>query len=163
MITKIEDCIKEADKLRKEGKKIVTTNGCFDILHVGHAKYLAEARKMGDVLFVGINSDKSSYFKEKPGRPIVPERERLEMLNHLNSVDFVFSFDTETPNDWIEKIKPDLHVKCTDETYGIEQCVEKESVEKSGKVVLIPKVEGKSTTAIVEQVLKTYGGVKNGQ
>ena len=80
MIVTIEQAEKIAVQLKKEGKKIVTTNGCFDILHVGHVHYLTEARRLGDVLIVGMNGDKNPYFQSKPGRPIVPESERLEIL-----------------------------------------------------------------------------------
>ncbi len=160
MIVTLEKAVKISQKLKKEGKKIVTTNGCFDILHVGHARYLGEARKLGDVLIVGVNSDESPYFSTKPGRPIVPEAERLEMLDALKSVDYVFPFSDETPNRWVEMIRPDFHVKASGKDYTIKDCVEKGSVEKfGGKVVLIPKTEGKSTTNIVNQVLKTYGEV----
>lgn len=159
MIVTLEQAVKIAARLRHEGRKIVTTNGCFDILHIGHARYLAEAKKLGDVLIVGVNSDRSPYFKGKPGRPIVPEQERLEMLDSLKPVDYVFPFDDEVPNSWVGVIRPDIHVKASGGDYTIEDCVEKEAVEKAGgKVVLVPKTEGKSTTKIVEQVLKVYGG-----
>jgi D-glycero-beta-D-manno-heptose 1-phosphate adenylyltransferase len=157
MIVAQNEIIKIAENLKIQGKKIVTTNGAFDILHIGHARYLEEAKKMGDVLIVGVNSDKSPHFKSKPGRPIVPGKERAEMLNFLKPVDYVFQFDSKTPNNWVEKIKPDFHVKSCDKTYGIEQCVERFAVQKSGgKVVLLQKIKGKSTTNIVEKVIKTY-------
>ncbi|MBI4170710.1 MAG: adenylyltransferase/cytidyltransferase family protein [Candidatus Aenigmarchaeota archaeon] len=153
----MKDAIKIAQQAKKQGKKIVTTNGCFDILHIGHARYLAEAKRLGDVLIVGVNGDRSPYFKAKPGRPIVPEKERAEMLDSLKSVDYVFIFNDETPNKWIGKIMPNFHVKACDKNYGIEQCVERFAVQKAGgKVVLIRKIEGKSTTKIVEQVLNAY-------
>lgn len=159
MIISTEEAVKIAQQMHKAGKKIVTTNGCFDILHIGHVRYLAEAKKLGDVLIVGVNGDKSPYFRNKPGRPIVPERERLEMLDALKPVDYVFPFDDETSNEWVREIGPDFHVKCTDAGYGIEQCVERFAVQESGgKVVLLPKVEGRSTTNIVKQVLKAYKG-----
>ena len=139
MIITQDQAIEIAKELKRQGKKIVTTNGAFDILHIGHARYLAEARKMGDVLIVGTNSDKSPHFRSKPGRPIVPGKERTEMLDFLKPVDFVFEFDDEMPNDWIMKIRPDTHVKACDSTYGIEQCVERFAVQEAGgKVVLVP-------------------------
>jgi D-glycero-beta-D-manno-heptose 1-phosphate adenylyltransferase len=157
MIVTLESAIKLAQKARKNGKKIVTTNGCFDILHVGHARYLTEAKSLGNMLLVGINGDKSPYFKTKPGRPIVPEKERAEMLDSLKPVDYVFIFNDETPMKWIKKIRPHFHVKATDAKYGIEQCIERFAVaEAGGKVVLMPKTEGKSTTNIIENVLLTY-------
>jgi rfaE bifunctional protein nucleotidyltransferase chain/domain len=161
MIVTLEEAVKISRKLKKEGKKIVTTNGCFDILHIGHVRYLADAKKLGNVLIVGVNGDKSPYFKTKLGRPIIPEKERAEMLDFLKPVDYVFLFDDETPNKWVEKIMPDFHVKACDKAYGIEQCVERFSVEKSGgKVVLIPKVREKSTTGIIEKIIDTYSKVR---
>ncbi len=161
MIVTLKGAVKITQNLKKQGKKIVTTNGCFDILHIGHIRYLAEARKLGDVLIVGVNGDKSPYFKSKPGRPIVPESERLEMLDSLKCVDYVFPFDEGIPNSWILKLRPDFHVKASDENYGIGQCVERFAVKQAGgKVVLLLKTGGKSTTSIVEQVLKTYRGVR---
>lgn len=157
MIVTIGQAVKIAGKYRKQGKKIVTTNGCFDILHIGHLSYLKKARNMGDVLIVGINGDKSPYFKSKTGRPIVPEKERAEMLDALKSVDYVFIFNDGTPNRWVKKIKPDFHVKACDSGYGIEQCVERFAVQEGGgKVVLVPKTSGKSTTKIIDRVLATY-------
>jgi rfaE bifunctional protein nucleotidyltransferase chain/domain len=162
MIVTQSNAIKIAQKLKKQGKVIVTTNGAFDILHIGHARYLKEARKMGDVLIVGVNSDKSPHFKSKPGRPIVPGNERVEMLDFLKPVDYVFQFDGETPNKWVEKIRPDIHVKACDSIYGIEQCVERFAVQKAGgKVVLIPKTKGKSTTNVVNKVLEVYANDRN--
>ncbi len=161
MIVTIEKAVEIAKNLKSRKKKIVTTNGCFDILHAGHARYLAEAKKLGDILIVGVNGDKSPYFKTKAGRPIVPEKERSELVDALKPVDFVFLFDDETPNKWVEKIRPDFHVKACDKSYGIEQCVERFSVEKGGgKVVLIEKTQGKSTTNIINKVLKTYSGAR---
>ncbi len=162
MIVSLKEAIKIADKCRKQCKKIVTTNGCFDILHIGHVRYLAEAKKLGDVLMVGMNSDVSARKLKGEKRPIIPERERAEMLNAIKSVDCVFLFDDETPNKWVEKIKPDVHVKASGRDYSIKDCVEKGAVEKAGgKVVLIPKTEGKSTTNIVEKVLEVYANGKS--
>ena len=157
MIVSLEQAVEISSKLRKEGRKIVTTNGAFDILHIGHERYLKEAKKLGDVLMVGVNSDRSPHFKSKSGRPVVPGDERAEMLDSLKPVDYVFLFDDETPNRWVELIKPDFHIKASDASYGIEQCVERFAVEKAGgKVVLIPKTHGKSTTNIIEKVLEAY-------
>lgn len=153
MIIDIETAAKEAEILRKKEMKIVTTNGVFDILHIGHVRYLAAAKKLGDVLFVGINSDASTKMNKGVGRPIIPEQERSEMLDALKPVDYVFIFEDKTPNRWIELIKPDIHVKGTGQDYKIEDCVEKGSVEKhNGKVVLISKTDAKSTTNIIEKI-----------
>jgi rfaE bifunctional protein nucleotidyltransferase chain/domain len=158
-ILTLNEAVKIANNLKNRGKKIVTTNGCFDILHVGHVRYLQKAKKLGDVLIVGVNSDKSTKMNKGKNRPIVPENERIEMLAALECVDYVFMFDKKIPNKWVEKIRPDFHVKACDNSYGIEQCVERFAVEKSGgKVVLVPKTEGKSTTNIIETILKKCGG-----
>lgn len=157
MIVTVRRAVEIAGKCRKQGKKIVTTNGVFDILHIGHLRYIKKARSLGDILIVGINGDRSPYFRTKPGRPIVPEGERAEMLDSLKPVDCVFIFNDETPNMWVKKIRPDVHVKACDSGYGIEQCVERFAVQEAGgKVVLIPKVKGKSTTGIVEKVMDVY-------
>jgi rfaE bifunctional protein nucleotidyltransferase chain/domain len=152
-IKSLPEIVKIVSDLRKADKKIVTTNGCFDIIHVGHVRYLNEAKKLGDILIVGVNSDKSTKMNKGNDRPIIPEDERMEMLAALESVDYVFKFDDKIPNAWIEKIKPDIHVKSGDKSYGIEQCIERFSVEKcGGKVVLLPKVGSKSTTNIIEKI-----------
>lgn len=157
MIMPVDAAITRARELKQQGRKIVTTNGCFDILHIGHVRYLAEAKNLGDVLFVGVNGDASPYFKTKPGRPIIAEQERAEMLDALKPVDYVFVFNDETPDIWIRAMKPDIHVKASDIAYGIEQCIERSSVEAGGgRVVLIPKTEGKSTTNIVTQITRIY-------
>jgi glycerol-3-phosphate cytidylyltransferase len=162
MLITIEQASKIAADFKKKKKKIVTTNGCFDIVHIGHVRYLTQAKKLGDVLIVGVNGNKSSYFKTKPGRPIINEKERAELVASLKPVDYVFIFDDETPNAWIEKIKPDFHIKAADKTYGIRQCVERFAVRKNGgKVVLLPKEAGKSTTYIIEKIVKVYGVNKN--
>jgi len=158
MILDIENASRIAKEEKAKGKIIVTTNGCFDILHVGHVRCIHEAKNLGDILIVGVNSDRSKGVTSKPGRPIVPGIERAELVDSLKPVDYVFLFDDETPISWIRKIKPDVHVKAADSSYGIEQCVERFAVqENSGKVVLLPKTSGKSTTNIISKVLETYG------
>ena len=134
-----------------EKQKIVFTNGCFDILHVGHVRYLQEAARLGDVLIIGLNSDASVKRLKGPERPINNEVERAEMLGALGFVDYVAIFDEDTPLDLIKTIKPDVLVKGGD--YAPDEVVGKKEVEeRGGKLVLIPFVEGKSTTNIIEKI-----------
>ena len=144
------------DHLRREGKKIVFTNGCFDILHVGHTGYLKEAKKMGDILVLALNSDESVRSLKGERRPLVPESERADVVASLESVDFVTIFDELTPLSLIEYLKPDVLVKGGD--WAEDQVVGRESVKKwSGKVVIIPEIKGSSTTNIVEKIINVYG------
>lgn len=141
------------DTFRKDhtGKKIVFTNGCFDILHIGHIRYLQEAAKLGDILVVGLNSDASVKRLKGPERPINNENDRAEMLGALGFVDYVCIFEEDTPLELIKAIKPDVLVKGGD--YKPDEVVGKKEVEaEGGKLVLIPFVEGKSTTGIIERI-----------
>ena len=132
-------------------KQVVFTNGCFDILHVGHKRYLEEARKLGDILIVGVNSDESVRRLKGPERPINSENDRVEMLTALDCVDYVIVFEDDTPYDLINRIKPDVLVKGGD--YKPDEVVGKDIVESNGgEVVIIPLVEGKSTTAVIEKI-----------
>jgi rfaE bifunctional protein nucleotidyltransferase chain/domain len=143
-------------RLRESGKKLVFTNGCFDILHVGHVRYLNYARSLGDVLIVGINSDHSVREIKGASRPIVPEQERAEILAALACVDFVFIFDDPTPQQSIDAIVPDVLVKGAD--WDIAAIVGRETVENAGGTVInIPLVEGASTTDIIKKVLERFG------
>jgi len=154
-ITNLQKLIPIVNKLKSQNKKIITTNGVFDILHAGHVKYLEEARKLGDALIVGVNTDKSVKQLKGPKRPINDEKSRLTVLAALESVDYVFLFNEKDPRKWIEKIKPDIHVKAGD--YKLSQIIEKESVERNnGKVVLMPVVKGYSTTRLVQRILSLY-------
>jgi len=105
-----------AERLRAAGRRIVLANGCFDLLHVGHVRYLEEARRLGDVLFVGVNSDAAVARLKGPGRPLLPATERMEILAALRSVDHVVVFDDETADGLLRAIKPDVHAKGTDYT-----------------------------------------------
>jgi rfaE bifunctional protein nucleotidyltransferase chain/domain len=136
---------------RARGEKIVFTNGCFDILHVGHARYLAEARALGDLLVVGLNSDVSVRELKGPARPIVPEDERAEMLAHLAVVDYVCLFDESRPDALIEVVRPHVHAKGGD--YRPEDLPEAAVVRKhGGEVVVLSLVHGKSSTNIIEKI-----------
>lgn len=146
---------KTVKSFRKDhaNSKIVFTNGCFDILHIGHIRYLQEAASLGDLLIVGLNSDASVKRLKGPLRPINSQAERAEMLGALGFVDYVVIFDEDTPLELIKTIQPDILVKGQD--YAPEQVVGKKEVEeRGGKLVLVPFVEGKSTTGIIERMKK---------
>ncbi len=133
-------------QLKKEGKKIVFTNGCFDIIHVGHVRYLSEAKQLGDILVIGLNSD-SSVSRIKPGRPINSEGERAEVLAALYMVDYVALFDEDTPYELVKEIQPDILVKGAD--WDIKNIVGADIVKE---VRTIPFVEGVSTTGIIKKI-----------
>ena len=138
-------------KAKTAGRRVVTTNGSFDILHTGHVSNLAFARGQGDLLIVGINSDGSVRRNKGPGRPLTPARERAEIVAALRSVDAVFMYDELTPIAWIKLLKPHIHVKGADRT--MDQIVEKEAVESAGgKVVRAPYLKNKSTTGIIAKI-----------
>ena len=140
------------EKLREKGKAIVTTNGVFDILHVGHLRTFIEARKQGDILIVGINSDASTKRLKGPSRPINNENDRVEMLAALDIIDYIVIFEEDTPIRLLETIKPDVHVKYED--YG-EDMIEAETVKKNGgRIHLTEKVKGYSTTDIIKSIRK---------
>jgi rfaE bifunctional protein nucleotidyltransferase chain/domain len=144
------------DRHRKEGKKIVFTNGCFDILHVGHTRYLIEAKKQGDVLVLGLNSDESVRSLKGKERPLIPENERADVLAALESVDYITIFHELTPLELIEYLKPDIILKGGD--WEEDQVVGRESVGKwGGRVIIIPEIKGSSTTNIIEKIKKVYG------
>lgn len=134
---------------RDAGEKIVFTNGCFDILHIGHARYLAEARQLGDRLVVGLNSDASTRRLKGQERPIVPEDERAEMLAWLRAVDAVCIFEEDTPDELIRIVRPHIHTKGGD--YRPEELPEAAVVREIGGVVcVLGLVEDRSTTRLVE-------------
>ena len=154
-ITPRNELKSHVDRLRREGKKVVFTNGCFDILHAGHTRYLREARKLGDVLILALNSDSSVRSIKGPMRPIVPEAERAEVVAALDSVDYVTVFDELTPLELIEFLRPDVIVKGGD--WAEKDIVGAESVRKwGGRVAIMPEIEGASTTNIIDKVLQVY-------
>lgn len=147
---------KELDKFLADnkGKKIVFTNGCFDILHRGHVTYLAEAKKLGDLLVMGVNSDASVKRLKGPERPINNEEDRKYVLSQLKSVDFVEIFEEDTPLNLINKISPDVLVKGGD--WKIDQIVGgKEVIAKGGEVFSLNFVNGYSTTSIIQKIQDT--------
>ncbi len=145
---KLEDLLKV---LRSQKKMIVATNGCFDILHAGHVRYLKKSKAFGDVLIVGLNSDKSVRSIKGPTRPINNENDRAEVLCALESVDYVVLFDEDSPKDLLEIIKPNIYTKGAD--YTLKTLPEADVVLKNnGWVEFIELVEGKSTTKIIDKI-----------
>lgn len=146
----------ECEKFRKAGKKIVFTNGSFDILHAGHVEYLQFARSQGDLLIVGLNSDDSVRRYKGPKRPINAQDDRAKVLAGLESVDFVVVFDEDEPAPLIAELQPDVLVKGADWGHYISG---RDIVEKrGGQVVLAQMVPERSTTRVIERVLDAYGG-----
>jgi len=144
----------ETDDRRRNGETIVFTNGCFDLLHMGHVRYLQQARKMGSCLIVAINSDNSVRRLKGPSRPVIGQDERAEMLGALECVDYVTIFEEDTPEALLEMLRPDILVKGGTTTV----VVGREIVEGyGGKVLTLPPVEGLSTTRIINRILETYG------
>jgi len=143
------------EELKGQNKKIVTTNGVFDFLHIGHIRYLQEAKKLGDTLIVAVNSDSSTKQIKGPKRPLNNENDRAEALAAVECIDYVTIFNEENPIKFLEEIKPNIHVKGGD--YDMSQIIEKEVIEKNnGKVILIPKVKGYSTTDFIKRIIKLY-------
>ena len=139
---------------KQDGKKVVFTNGCFDILHVGHLRYLFDAKSLGDILIVGLNSDASVKRLKGDTRPIVSEDERREMLLGLKPVDYVVIFEEDTPLQLIEMVSPDFLVKGGD--WPVEQIVGNEFVASyGGKTMSLPFIEGKSSTNIITKIAAT--------
>jgi len=144
------------DGLRNKHTRIVFTNGVFDILHAGHVGYIAEARKLGDALVLGLNSDSSVRSIKGPKRPLVTEQDRARVLAALRVVDAVVIFDEETPLELVRFVLPDIMVKGGD--YTRETIVGADVVESNGgSVITIPLLEGRSTTGVVERILERYG------
>jgi rfaE bifunctional protein nucleotidyltransferase chain/domain len=154
MVLTTKEAVAMVARERSSGHRIVFTNGVFDLLHPGHVRYLRDARAMGDLLIVGVNSDRSARALGKaPDRPINPEHERAEVLAALASVDAVVVFDEETPHAIITALQPDILVKGAD--WGADAIVGRDVVEaRGGKVVRIELAKGYSTTAIVERIRK---------
>jgi len=145
------ELVEERRRLKEQARVVVFTNGCFDLLHPGHVRYLAEARELGDVLIVGLNSDRAVRVLKGAGRPILSEFERAEVLAALEAVDYVTIFDEETPRELIASILPDVLVKGGD--WPVDRIVGREEVEASGGTVLsLPYMEGSSTSEIIERI-----------
>lgn len=154
-IKTIEELKKIIKNLKSQNKKIVTTNGVFDILHLGHIKYLQEAKKLGDILAIALNSDSSVKQIKGPQRPINGQEARAEVLASLEFVDYIVIFNETDPVKILSEIKPNIHVKGGD--YNINQIIEKNIVEKNnGKIILIPEIKGCSTTDLINKVIRIY-------
>jgi len=156
MIEKIltpEQMLRERQRLRDVGRRLVFTNGVFDLLHVGHVRYLAQARALGDALLVAINSDRTVRELKGPDRPIFNQAERAEILAALRFVDYVTVFDNISPRSLIAELLPDVLVKGGD--YQLDQIHGREEVEAAGgNVISLPFVEGASTTDIIKKMIR---------
>jgi D-beta-D-heptose 7-phosphate kinase/D-beta-D-heptose 1-phosphate adenosyltransferase len=149
-----EEAREVRERLRAEGRRLVFTNGCFDILHVGHVRYLQAARALGDALLVAINSDAAVRELKGESRPVLNEAERAEMLAALGAVSYVTIFDALSPRTLIKQLLPDVLVKGGD--YNLDEIHGREEVEAAGgRVLALPFIEGASTTDIIERIRKT--------
>lgn len=154
-ILSADEFLKIRKNLKEQNKKLVFTNGCFDILHAGHVDYLIKAKALGDALVVGMNSDSSIRRIKGEKRPVVSEKERAFIIANLKAVDYVIFFYEDTPGELINKIIPDVLVKGAD--WSIENIVGRDIVEKhGGEVKTIEFVNDTSTTKIIEKVLESY-------
>ena len=152
---------KAVDKAKATGKQVVFTNGCFDILHIGHVRYLHDARACGDLLVVGVNSDDSVRKLKGSERPVVPEFERGEILAALECVDYVTIFTEDPPIELILAVKPDIHVKGGD--YRPEDLPEADAVRSvGGRIQIVPytstDTQGRSTSSLIGKIVKNHGG-----
>jgi len=140
---------------RRPGRRVVFTNGVYDLIHAGHVTLLEKAKALGDILVVGLNSDASVRRLKGPLRPIAPQADRGKVVAALSPVDYVVFFDEDTPYELIARLRPDVLVKGGD--YAIDQMVGRDLVKKA---VRIPLVKGRSTSTMIEKILKAYGGAK---
>jgi rfaE bifunctional protein nucleotidyltransferase chain/domain len=140
------------DGVKREGRAVVFTNGCFDLLHAGHIRLFREARKLGDVLVVGVNTDASVRRLKGPNRPVFPLRERLEVLAALTDIGGLISFGEDTPLQLIRRLRPDVLVKGGD--WRPEEVVGRAEVEAAGgRLVIVPYLEGRSSSSIIARIL----------
>jgi rfaE bifunctional protein nucleotidyltransferase chain/domain len=146
-----------AERLRRDGKRIVLANGCFDLIHVGHVRYLNAARRLGDVLFVGINSDASVARLKGPGRPLMPGPERAEILAALRCVDHVVEFDEDSAERLVALLRPDVHAKGTDYTEAT--VPEVDAVRRAGgRVAIAGDPKAHSTRGVIDLIVARFGG-----
>lgn len=158
-ILSLEELLSERARLRSAAQKLVFTNGVFDLLHVGHVRYLEQARTFGDALVVALNSDRSVRELKGDDRPVINQQERAEIIAALRSVNYVTVFDEISPRSLIARVLPDVLVKGGD--YGLDEIHGREEVEAAGgKVVSLPFVEGASTSSIIERMKKASGKFK---
>jgi len=150
-----DEMLRKVRNWQAEGAKVVFTNGCFDILHAGHARYLAAARSLGDRLVVGLNTDASVKRLKGPKRPVASEDDRAEVLSALGAVDAVTLFDDDTPEALIGMLLPDILVKGAD--WPVEKIAGAKAVlEHGGSVLTVPLLEGRSTTGIIETIIQLH-------
>ena len=144
-----------AARLRAEGRRIVLANGCFDLLHVGHIRYLRAARRLGDVLFVGLNSDAAVARLKGPGRPLIPAVERVELLRPLRDVDHVVVFDDDTADRLVASLRPHVHAKGTDYTAGsVPEAPAVRSV--GGEVAVVGDAKDHSTRDLISRIVERF-------
>jgi D-glycero-beta-D-manno-heptose 1-phosphate adenylyltransferase len=152
----VEAALRWRDEMRAHGKRVVFTNGCFDVVHAGHVNYLAWARAQGDALIVGLNSDASVRKLKGERRPLVPFEDRATVLRGLRSVDVVVEFGERTPEVLLDRIRPDVHVKSAQ--YREDELPERTIVlQHGGEIRLAPHLAGRSTTDIIAQIIARYG------
>ena len=150
-VLSLNEMVVTRERLQREGKRLVFTNGVFDLLHVGHVRYLAQARALGDALVVAINSDRSVRELKGPNRPVFDQNERAEILAALRHVDYVVVFDDISPRSLIRRLLPDVLVKGGD--YQLDEIHGREEVEAAGgKVISLPFVSGASTSSLIERM-----------
>jgi D-beta-D-heptose 7-phosphate kinase/D-beta-D-heptose 1-phosphate adenosyltransferase len=156
-ILSIDQLRSERERLRRLGNRVVFTNGCFDLIHPGHIRYLQEARRLGDALIVALNSDRSVRELKGEKRPILDQNERAEVMAALNCVEYVTIFEEPTPREIIAALLPDVLVKGGD--WDLDRIVGRDEVEAAGGEVLsLPFIEGCSTTDLIERIVRRYGG-----
>ena len=152
----IDEAAQLAARLRAQGKRIVLANGCFDLLHVGHLRYLRAARALGDVLFVGLNGDAAVARLKGQGRPLMPATERAEILTALRDVDHVVLFEDDTADALVARLRPDVHAKGTD--YTLESVTEAASVRAvGGRVAIAGDPKSHSTRDLITTILDAFG------
>lgn len=150
----LAELMKIVEGLKKAGKKIVFTNGCFDLLHLGHIRYLGEAKRLGDVLIIGLNSDNSVESLKGPNRPLIKEKDRAEILGALEVVDYIVIFNELTPKNLIDRVIPHFLVKGGD--WAKKEVVGRNTVEAHrGAVVIIPEIKGYSTSVLINKIQRT--------
>jgi rfaE bifunctional protein nucleotidyltransferase chain/domain len=151
----VAEAARIADRLRTAGKRIVLANGCFDLLHVGHVRYLQAARTLGDVLFVGINDDAAVARLKGAGRPLMPADERAEVLAALRAVDHVVVFDEDTADSLVAALRPDVHAKGTD--YTPDTVPERETVRAhGGRVVIVGDPKAHATRDAIQTIVERF-------
>jgi len=155
----LDEAVRLAETWRREGKRLVLANGCFDLLHVGHVRYLQDARSLGDALLVGINSDRSVTRLKGPGRPIMTAADRAELVGSLASVDGVVIFEEDTADSLVRALRPDVHAKGTD--YTAESVPERAAVrEAGGRVAIAGDPKSHATRDLIRLIADRFGSTR---